>query len=282
MNSINDKRLARNIISGVLFLLSGVLFFTDWWSISFFVFSDGMTPIELGRSSAFIQDAAALFGNSAGSNLQPWITVALVIVWGTILHAVVCRVLNSAYRGFGVPAVVLVTVIAASIFASDLGMSLTAMPILALLFAVAGVLLAPAGNTAAKENTAGISSSNSCSNGSDSRESSGDSGRRNGIGMITGVSGLYKDASFTIADGETLVFGRDPAICHVVFDSSNISREHCTIRYHAAEDAYYVKDTSRNGTYYEDGIRMQPQRERPVAAGEKIYLNNPDEMFKLG
>lgn len=101
-------------------------------------------------------------------------------------------------------------------------------------------------------------------------------------GVIKGVCGAYKGATFTIEDGETLTFGRDPAICHVVFETSNISRAHCTIRYSAAENSYYVKDTSRNGTYYADGIRMQPQREMPVTAGEKIYLDNPNEMFRLG
>lgn len=261
MKGLRDNKRVRNAASSLLFLLSGVMFFLDWWSASFIVFREGITPLELGELSDQMNSVASWLGNSTGSSLRPWIIGLLVVVWGTIIHAVVCRVLRKTYRGGVVPVVVLASVIAAAFFAAKMDMSITAVPFLALTFAVAGFVLAPS-KKSTKEETSPKRDPN--------------------LGVIEGVSGVYKGATFTIGDGETLTFGRDPAICHVVFETSNISRAHCTIRYSAAENSYYVKDTSRNGTYYADGIRMQPQREMPVTAGEKIYLDNPNEMFRLG
>ena len=258
MGGIRDNRQIRNILSCVMFLLSGAMFFFDWWAASLLVFTAGVTPLEL-------MDTVRLYGALAGDNSHIWILIALIVVGIVIIHAVICRVMNASYRGIGVPAVVLAAVVCAGIIAAQADLSMTVVPFLALLFAITGVLAAPAHITSA---------------GTPSKDTAGESAGTAGI--ITGISGAYKGASFAIADGETLTFGRDPAICHVVFDSSNISRAHCSIRYSAAENSYYVKDTSRNGTYYEDGIRMQPQRESAVTAGEKIYLDDPNEMFKLG
>lgn len=261
MKGLRDNKTARSIAAGLLFLLSGAMFFLDWWSASFIAFKEGITPLELGELSDQLNNVAAWLETYAGSSLRPWIITLLVIVWGAIIHAVVCRALRKTYRGSVVPAVVLASVIAAAFLAEKMDMSITAIPFLALTFAVAGFVLAPSKKSTKKETSPK---------------------RDPNRGVIEGVSGVYKGATFTIEDGETLAFGRDPAICHVVFETSNISRTHCTIRYSAAENSYYVKDTSRNGTYYADGIRMQPQREMPVTAGEKIYLDNPNEMFRLG
>lgn len=260
MKGLRDNKTARSIAAGLLFLLSGTMFFLDWWSASFIVAKEGITPLELGKLSDQVNNVASWFGSSTGSNLRPWIIGLLVVVWGTIIHAVVCCALRKTYRGVAVPAVVLPSVIAAILLAAKTDMSVTVAPILALILAVVGFVLAPSKST--KEETSPKKEPN--------------------CGVIEGVSGVYKGATFTVEDGETLTFGRDAAICNVVFETSNISRAHCTIRYSAAENSYYVKDTSRNGTYYADGIRMQPQREMPVTGGEKIYLDNPNEMFRLG
>lgn len=262
MKGLRDNKKVRKAASSLLFLLSGAMFFLDWWSASFIIFKEGIAPLELGDLSDHMNNVASWFGSSTGSNLRTWIIGLLVVVWGTIIHAVVCCALHKTYRGVAVPAVVLVSVIAAVFLAAKMDMSITVVPFLALTFAVAGLVLAPSEKNNAKEE----------------ETPKGDPH----CGVIEGVGGVYKGATFTIEDGETLTFGRDPSICHVVFETSNISRAHCTIRYSAAENSYYVKDTSRNGTYYADGIRMQPQREMPVTAGEKIYLDNPKEMFKLG
>lgn len=262
MKGLRDNNTVRNVAASLLFVLSGAMFFLDWWSGSFLFFETGQTPLELGRLSELMSTMASWTGISAGSSLQPLIIALLVIIWALIIHAVVCRVLQKAYRGVAVPAVLLAAVIAAAVLAPKMEMSITAAPFLALAFAVAGVVLAPAPKSDAERNASPAEDSHR--------------------GVIEGISGAYKGAAFAIGDGETLTFGRDPSRCHVVFEKSNISRAHCAIRYNAAENRYYVKDTSRNGTYYEDGIRMQPQRETPIAAGEKIYLDNPEEMFELG
>lgn len=262
MKELRDNSTVRNIAASLLFVLSGAMFFLDWWSVSFIFFKTKITPLELGELADQLNAVPTWLRGTAKSSLQAWIIILLIIIWALIAHAVVCRVLQKEYRGVAVPAAVLAAVIAAGCFAEEMGVTITVVPYLALAFAVAGFILAPAEDGSAVRYTP-----------------SAEYPHRGGI---QGVSGAYKGAAFTIEDGETLIFGRDPAICHVLFDSSNISRAHCTIRYDAAENRYYVKDTSRNGTYYEDGIRMQPQREMPVTAGVRIYLDNPEEMFKLG
>ena len=47
------------------------------------------------------------------------------------------------------------------------------------------------------------------------------------------------------------------------------------------EKMYYVTDLSSNGTFLEDGIRLQPQTETAVERGEKIYLSNQKDVFCL-
>lgn len=66
---------------------------------------------------------------------------------GAIIHAVGCRVLRKTYRGGVVPVIVLASVITALLLAAKMDMSITAVPFLALTFAVAGFVLAPSEKT---------------------------------------------------------------------------------------------------------------------------------------
>lgn len=107
MKGLRDNKRVRNAASSLLFLLSGVMFFLDWWSASFIVFREGITPLELGELSDQMNNVASWLGNSTGSSLRPWIIGLLVVVWGAIIHAVGCRVLRKTYRGGVVPVIVL-------------------------------------------------------------------------------------------------------------------------------------------------------------------------------
>lgn len=147
MKGLRDNKRVRNAASSLLFLLSGVMFFLDWWSASFIVFREGITPLELGELSDQMNNVASWLGNSTGSSLRPWIIGLLVVVWGAIIHAVGCRVLRKTYRGGVVPVIVLASVITALLLAAKMDMSITAVPFLALTFAVAGLVLAPSEKT---------------------------------------------------------------------------------------------------------------------------------------
>lgn len=231
-----------------LYILSAVMLFLDWFSLLLGTLQ--LSLLEVKDNFSFISDSAGTY-----------ITIALILAGVAILVAIVGAVEKKRSYGIGAAVITGAMLIAALIVCSkaENGVKLTAAPFLALVFAVAGLLLTP---TAASKQTAA------------QPDHTG--------GVLIAVSGDYAGAEFGLSDGETLVLGRDPAMCSIVFEDHNISRQHCAIRYSAAEKMYYVTDLSSNGTFLEDGIRLQPQTETAVERGEKIYLSNQKDIFTLG
>lgn len=71
------------------------------------------------------------------------------------------------------------------------------------------------------------------------------------IGIISVLSGSMKDIKIPIKSGETILLGKDPQFSNLVFgdDYVNVSRMHCSITYNSDINAFYVVDSSTNGTY---------------------------------
>ncbi len=67
---------------------------------------------------------------------------------------------------------------------------------------------------------------------------------------MVGLTGEYAGKQLRLSAGATLVLGRDSEHCNLVFESQQISRIHCEIRFSAADNCYYVTDCSsyENGT----------------------------------
>lgn len=109
-------------------------------------------------------------------------------------------------------------------------------------------------------------------------------GRGTGKGTISGIRGKYLGSSFEIRDGEVISMGRDAQKCNIVFEEKyhSISGFHCTIRYAAAENAFYVTDTSTNGTFTGDGMKIGKNATRRVEAGSIINLADESNSFRLG
>ena len=61
---------------------------------------------------------------------------------------------------------------------------------------------------------------------------------------MVGLTGEYAGKQLRLSAGATLVLGRDSEHCNLVFESQQISRIHCEIRFSAAENCYYVTDCS--------------------------------------
>jgi len=107
-------------------------------------------------------------------------------------------------------------------------------------------------------------------------------GRSSGIaplpnkGVIVGIVGAYADAKFDLADGAELIFGRSPQEANIVFDqtATDVSRKHCTIRFDGRANQYVVTDYSSNGTYLENGIRLENGQPKQVSRGTAIYLGS--------
>ncbi len=95
-------------------------------------------------------------------------------------------------------------------------------------------------------------------------------------GTVVGVVGAYKDASFELADGAELIFGRLAQECNIVFDqlATDVSRKHCTVRFDGRTNQYVVTDNSSTGTYLESGMRLEKGQPKQIARGTVIYLGS--------
>ncbi|MGN0158191.1 MAG: FHA domain-containing protein [Brotaphodocola sp.] len=95
-------------------------------------------------------------------------------------------------------------------------------------------------------------------------------------GVIVGVAGAYRDATFDLVDGAELVFGRSPQEANIVFDqlATDVSRKHCSVRFDGRSNQYVVTDYSSNGTYLENGTRLENGQPKQLSRGTVIYLGS--------
>lgn len=95
-------------------------------------------------------------------------------------------------------------------------------------------------------------------------------------GVIVGVAGAYRDATFDLVDGAELVFGRSPQDANIVFDqlATDVSRKHCSVRFDGRSNQYVVTDYSSNGTYLENGTRLENGQPKQLSRGTVIYLGS--------
>jgi uncharacterized membrane protein YhaH (DUF805 family) len=100
---------------------------------------------------------------------------------------------------------------------------------------------------------------------------------------ISGVAGMYAGTSFPLNDGEELVIGRDAALAHIVISANGekISRQHCTISFDPSGQTYLVTDYSSNGTYMNNGSRLNQRTPTRIQRGSVIYLSNQSNSFRL-
>lgn len=103
---------------------------------------------------------------------------------------------------------------------------------------------------------------------------------------VTGVrvlTGSMTGTEYKIDDGKTAILGKDSYLANLVFDSSYlaVSRLHCTVTYSEKYDKYFVTDSSSNGTYYENGARLNKGLRTPVNRGMILRLADSDCKIKL-
>ncbi len=72
--------------------------------------------------------------------------------------------------------------------------------------------------------------------------------------------------------------GRSPQSCqYVVSGDTNISRIHCYLR--VDNGRIFLSDTSSNGTYLENGRRLDKNKEYQIQPGTKFYIATKNHMF---
>ncbi|MDE6566410.1 MAG: FHA domain-containing protein [Lachnospiraceae bacterium] len=101
-------------------------------------------------------------------------------------------------------------------------------------------------------------------------------------GYLHGVQGQYAGFDFEIEPGEEIVLGRDEEFCDVTFDSQNISRRHCGIRYDELTGCYQVIDYSLTGTALSNGKIVHSGSYVVVHPGTVLYLGSEAEAIRLG
>ena len=80
-----------------------------------------------------------------------------------------------------------------------------------------------------------------------------------------------------------LVIGRDPKVCQLVYpeDVVDISRQHCVIRYNAANHTFLLEDYSSNGTFLFSGERVRQGSSSPLNSGDRFFLCDINNLFEV-
>lgn len=102
-------------------------------------------------------------------------------------------------------------------------------------------------------------------------------------GLIEFLSGSCCGYRIPVLPGKDIVIGKDPSICSVVIDKrySEISRKHCKISFEPNQNMYIVTDFSSNGTYSENGIRLNTGVPARIRRGTVITLAKTNNIFIL-
>jgi serine/threonine protein kinase len=86
-----------------------------------------------------------------------------------------------------------------------------------------------------------------------------------------------------VRKNDILKIGRSKQSSNLVLDyDSNISRIHCSVRFDEPNNIFYISDMSVNGTYFEDGRRLEINKEYAVPPGSKFYLASKNNMIITG
>ena len=102
-----------------------------------------------------------------------------------------------------------------------------------------------------------------------------------GIPILRGIRGAYAGAEIPF-DDKPIVIGRDPAVAHLVFppEQRDISGRHCTLTYDGSH--VMIEDCgSTNGTFIDNGTRIEPGRRFVLKPGTRFYLGTHENTFEL-
>ncbi|HEY6328267.1 MAG TPA: FHA domain-containing protein [Blastocatellia bacterium] len=103
--------------------------------------------------------------------------------------------------------------------------------------------------------------------------------------VLKGMQGEY--AGRTIPITSTVVIGRDPASCQVVFPewASVVSKRHCSLAYNPATGGFVLEDLgSANGTfliYGESKQRLQSRNARSIPPGSRFFIGDRAIVFEV-
>jgi Zn-dependent protease with chaperone function len=100
---------------------------------------------------------------------------------------------------------------------------------------------------------------------------------------VYGISGPLSGKAIELTRAP-LVIGRDPHDAHLIVpgNSGVISRRHCIVRFGGDGTTIFLEDAgSKNGTFLNNGRRLEPGMPQPLESGDRFYLAQPDIAFEL-
>ena len=72
--------------------------------------------------------------------------------------------------------------------------------------------------------------------------------------------------------GMDMAIGRSPDRCNIIVEDPDVSRVHCTIRYDGKSGTFLLTDMSSNGTYLQNGSRLERGLPHPMAPGGRFLM----------
>lgn len=97
---------------------------------------------------------------------------------------------------------------------------------------------------------------------------------------LIGRSGIYANAKIEL-EGQLLI-GRDSQVCQLVYPDSakKISGVHCRVQ--NMNGTFCITDmNSTNGTFFQDGTRLEPNMPRTLMDGQGFYLSSRENFFDI-
>lgn len=111
----------------------------------------------------------------------------------------------------------------------------------------------------------------------------GDGGGKGGTPVLVGANGPLAGMVYPVgADG--VLIGRDNLSCQVVIPSAYaaVGKAHCHVTYNTASGMFVLNDRgSTNGTFLENGTRVNYAQSVALKSGDRFYLATPDVMFEV-
>lgn len=102
-------------------------------------------------------------------------------------------------------------------------------------------------------------------------------------GVMTGLAGIYEGAEIEFHDGMSIRLGRLPDNDLIFENETQISRRHCEITWHAAENIFTIRDFSSSGSYiHGSGARVPQNVETPLSPGTILDIGDEGNRFRLG
>lgn len=101
--------------------------------------------------------------------------------------------------------------------------------------------------------------------------------------VLRGITGPYANATVPL-DQDQIAIGRDASICQLVMpaETTDIGRRHCTVRWDKANTVFLLEDCwTTNGTFLDNGERIDAAMPSRLKPGERFYLANRHFQFEV-